>query len=211
MVLLQSYINKFKLGKKCCNTPAIPGTVLKKPAEDGKVLGGKDQTILSSSIRKLMYHMQYLRSEISQAVRDLARPMTQGDETHMAEMLKCMQYLTCTEDAGLLFKPTRKWDGTKKFQFKIRGRLDLDYAKEMQTRQSLSVYVAPVMHRSAMQKTVALLSCEAELNAAVLCVQDMLYTKNLLESIGLKVKLPMVLEIDNKGAVDVINSFTVGG
>ena len=70
---------------------------------------------------------------------------------------------------------------------------------------------APVMHRRAMQKTVALLSCKAELNAAVLCVQDMLYAKNLIELIGLKVKLPMKLEINNKGAVDLINSFSVGG
>ncbi len=38
----------------------------------------------------------------------------------------------------------------------------------------------------------------------------MLYAKNLLESIGLKVKLPMVSEINNIGAVDLINGFTVG-
>jgi hypothetical protein len=61
-----------------------------------------------------------------------------------------------------------------------------------------------------MQKTVALSLCEAELNAAVLCDQDMLYAKNLLEPIELIVKLPMMLEINNKGAVDLINSFTVG-
>ncbi len=53
-----------------------------------------------------------------------------------------------------------------------------------------------MMHRSAMQKTVALSLCKAELNAAVSCVKDMLYAKNLLESIGLKVELPMMLEID---------------
>ncbi len=134
----------------------------------------------------------------------------------MTVMLRCMQYLTCTKNAGLLLKPTRKWDGTNKFQFKIRGRSDLDYAKDMQTRRSVSGYVvyleeAPVMHRSATQKTVTLLSHEAKLNAAILCVQDMLYAKNLLESIGLKVKLPMMLEIDDKGAVDLINSFTDGG
>jgi hypothetical protein len=86
----------------------------------------------------------------------------------------------------------------------------------MQTRQSVSGYVvyleeASVLHRSATQKTVALSLCEVELNAAVLCVQDMLYANNLLKSIGLKVKLPMVLELDNKRAVDLINSFTVGG
>jgi hypothetical protein len=163
-----------------------------------------------------MYHMQYLHPDIAQAVRDLAKHMTQGNETHMAAMLRCMQYLMYTKNAGLLLKPTRKWDGTNKFQFKIRGRSDLDYAIDMQTRQSVSGYVVyyeetPVMHRSATQKTVALLSCEAELNAAVLCVQDMLYTKNLLKSIGLKVELTMMMEINNKGAVDVFNSFTVGG
>jgi hypothetical protein len=36
------------------------------------------------------------------------------------------------------------------------------------------------------QKTVALSSCKAELNAAVLCTHDMIYQKNMLESIGLK-------------------------
>ncbi len=57
---------------------------------------------------------------------------------------------------------------------------------------------APTMHRSATQKTVALSSCKAELNATVLCVQDMIYQKNTLELIGLKVEYPMVLEMDNR-------------
>jgi hypothetical protein len=142
--------------------------------------------------------------------------MTRGDETHMQAMLRYMQYLKCTKDAGLLLKPTRKWDGTNQFQFKIKGRSDSDYVKDMQTRQSILGYMvflkdAPVMHRRAMQKTVALLSCKAELNAAVLCVQDMLYAKNLIELIGLQVELPVKLEIGNKGAVDLINIFGVGG
>jgi hypothetical protein len=174
-VLLQSYSNKFKLGKKCFNTPAIPGTVLKKLDEDGKILNSDNQTILRSGIGKLMYHMQYIHPDIAQAVRDLTRHMTCWDETHMAGMLRYMQYSTCTKDSGLLLKPTRKWNGTNKFQFKIRGRSDSDYAKDTQTRRSVSGYVVyleefPVMHRSATQKRVALLSCEAELNAAVLCV-----------------------------------------
>jgi hypothetical protein len=33
----------------------------------------------------------------------------------------------------------------------------------------------------------------------------------MLESIGLKVELPMILEMDNKGAVDLVNTFSVGG
>jgi hypothetical protein len=39
----------------------------------------------------------------------------------------------------------------------------------------------------------------------------MMYQKNTLESIGLKVELFMILEMDNTGAVDLVNSFSVGG
>jgi hypothetical protein len=39
----------------------------------------------------------------------------------------------------------------------------------------------------------------------------MIYQKNMLESIGLKVEFPMVLEMDNRGAINLINSFSVGG
>ncbi len=92
----------------------------------------------------------------------------------------------------------------------------MDYMKDTQTRCSVSGYVvclvdAPTMHSSATQKMVALSSCKAELNAAVICVQDMMYQRSTLELIGLKVKLPMILEMDNKGAVDLVNSFSVGG
>jgi hypothetical protein len=93
-----------------------------------------------------------------------------------------MQYLKCTKDAALFPKPERKWDGSDSFQFKINGRSDSDYAKDTQTRWSITGYIvyvkgAPVMHRRATQKTVALSSCEAELNTAVLCMQDMIYGK----------------------------------
>jgi hypothetical protein len=46
--------------------------------------------------------------------------------------------------------------------------------------------------------TTTLSVMEAETVAAVECVQDMLFGMHLLESVGLKVKKPMVLEINNK-------------
>ena len=65
--------------------------------------------------------------------------------------------------------------------------------------------------KSSTQKIVALSVTEAELYAAVQCVQDMLYVMRLLNSMGLKVKKPMVLKVDNKGAVDLINGWSVCG
>ena len=52
---------------------------------------------------------------------------------------------------------------------------------------------------------------EAEQSEAVTCAQTMMYVKRLLESMGLKVKLPMILEVDNKATVDLANNLNTGG
>ena len=63
-----------------------------------------------------------------------------------------------------------------------------------------------VMFRSSIQKTVSLLSTKAELNVAVMGKQDALFVKNIMKSLGLKVKLPTLASIDNSRAVDIGNS-----
>jgi hypothetical protein len=163
-----------------------------------------------------MYQMQNLRTDIAQAVQDLEWYMSYRNLKMLEAMKRCMRYVLCTREAGNLLKLSQKWNGSNKHQFRIRGKSDLDYAKDTQKRRSVSGYVvyledAPTMHRNATQKTVALSSCKAELNAAVLCVQDMMYQRNTLDSIGLKVELPMILDMYNKRAVDLVNSFSVGG
>jgi hypothetical protein len=65
--------------------------------------------------------------------------------------------------------------------------------------------------RSKMQKVVALSSTEAELMSGTECAQDMLISMRVVKSLGLKVKKPMILEIYNKGAVDIANNWSVGG
>ena len=47
--------------------------------------------------------------------------------------------------------------------------------------------------------------------SATECAQEMLYVMRILESIGLSVEKPMTLEVDNKGLVDIANSWSVGG
>ena len=52
---------------------------------------------------------------------------------------------------------------------------------------------------------------EAELAAGVSLVQDMMYTYRVVTSMGLQVELPMLVEMDNSGAKDLANSWSVGG
>ena len=46
---------------------------------------------------------------------------------------------------------------------------------------------------------------------AVSCAQDMLYANRIMELLELKVKLSIILEVDNKGTVDFINNWSVVG
>ena len=67
------------------------------------------------------------------------------------------------------------------------------------------------MSQSATYKYVALSSAESKGNEAVQCAQDMIYTKNVLESLGLEIELPMVMHVDNKGTVDSVSRYSIGG
>jgi hypothetical protein len=99
------------------------------PAEGDKVLSPADQMTLRSELGKLMYQMQYSRPDIAQAVQDLAWYMTHGDSKILEAMRRCMRYVLCTRDEGLLLKPTSKWDGSNKHDFCLRVRSGSDYMK----------------------------------------------------------------------------------
>ena len=90
------------------------------------------------------------------------------------------------------------------------------WAKDPDTRRSVSgwstfLFDAPISMKSKMMPIVALSVTEAELYAATCCAQDMLFEMRILESIGLKVKKPMILNVDNKGAKDLCDNWSVGG
>ena len=68
-----------------------------------------------------------------------------------------------------------------------------------------------ISEKSKMQGGVTLSVTEAEATSAVECAQDMLFAMRVMESIGLKVKKPMLVWVDNKGAVDLFNGWGVTG
>jgi hypothetical protein len=136
---------------------------------------------------------------------------------HFKAMLRSMKYCTVTKQRGLILKPTGRWDGKDRtYLFEISGKSDSTYASCPSSRRSVSGWAAYLngaayTRKSKMQASVTLSVTEAEAVAAASCVADMIYGKEFLESIGLKVKLPMVLEMDNRGAVDLFNGWSVSG
>ena len=216
-VMLQSFIDEFDLPetKKQPNTPAAPGEFLVKGDETTN-LDEELQAKYRSGVGKLLHMMRWSRPDILNAVRELSRYMTGATPAHMKAMLRVMKYCVGSPERGWTLKPTRKWDGSAKHMFIISGLSDSDYAKDIDTRRSVSgtaVFLegSCIGARSSTQKTVALSVTEAELSAATQCAQDMLFAMRVVESLGLKVQKPMILEVDNKGAHDLAHNWTIGG
>ena len=64
---------------------------------------------------------------------------------------------------------------------------------------------------SWMQRCVALSVTDAECVGGMQCALDTLFGMRVLASTGLKVKKPMLSEMDDKGAVDLSKTWSVGG
>ena len=109
-----------------------------------------------------------------------------------------------------------KHEELKNILFEISGPSDSDYAKDEEKCRSVTGKVGnfegvPISANSKMQERTALSVSESEAIAGSADAQDMLFAASIVESIGLKVKYPMTLFIDNRGAIDLFNNYSVGG
>ena len=206
-VMIQSFEDEFDLpGGAAPNTPAVAGSILVKgEAEDNMPL--PEQTTYRSGVGKLLHMMWWSRPEMLNSLRELSRMMSGATAGHMNAMLRAMKYCVATPNRGIELRPNEVWDGSPDFEFTITGRSDSDYAKDLDTRRSVSGYSsflcgAPVTMKSQTQRCVTLSVTEAELVGATSCAQDMIFGMRVVESMGLKVKKPMILKVDNKGSKD---------
>jgi hypothetical protein len=197
-------------------TPAIAGQDLSRDDGSGSPLSPQHTTRFRSGAAINMYMMQWSRPDIFNATRGLTRLMHSPNSAHEKALKHLIHYVISTENRGLVIKPNRVWDGSSEFEWNVESCADSNYASNVDDRRSVTggdvtINGAPVSMRSATQRFVCLSVTESETAAGVTISQDMLYAYRILTSLGLKVKLPMTLWMDNKGAVDLANSWSVGG
>jgi hypothetical protein len=215
-VLLQSLADEFKFEHDLkVKNPAVPSTVL-QPTENKLSL--EDLFTYRSGTGKLLHLMKWSRPEFANSVRELSRYMTGAGMLHMKAMYHVFNYCLNTSTRGKVLKPccTFLSKDIEEFEFEIYGYSYSDYAKDPVKCRSVSGYSSflegcVVNTKSWMQPITALSVTEAELIAATECAQDLVFIKNVLESIGLKVCLPMNLHIDNSGCIDLICNWSAGG
>ena len=193
-------------------TPAVAGQVLSlKDDGDGTVLDANAKTNQLATATN-MYMLQRSCPDIFNTVRRLARHMTVPREAHVQALMTLIRYVVSTVNRGLVL--ASKEMGSPEYKFKVHGQSDSDYAMNPDDCRSISdarVFVngAPKSFHGVTQKIVTLSVTKADIVVGVMVSQDMLYVYRLLELLELKVELPILLEMDNSGAVDVVNSRSV--
>jgi hypothetical protein len=126
-----------------------------------------------------------------------------------------IKYCVETKNCGLVFAPERMWTG-KDFEYDLIGYSDSNYATDYDSRRSImscQVYMEGccVLAKSKQMAFVTLSVTEAELAAAVECTQYLMYSKAVMEGMGLHVRLPMPIYVENEAAVNMTCNYISGG
>ena len=167
--------------------PATPGSVLLKG--DGEPMTDEKQSTYRSGVGKMLHMMCWSNSDIYNATRDCSRHIQVGSDEHYEAMQRYMKHCVVNPDEGLVLAPKGEWDGGKDFLFRIKGMSDSDFSKNKDDRKSVSgmftfLNGSVVDFKSSAQKVVTLSVTEAELYAATMCAQDMLFFMHLIESLS---------------------------
>lgn len=192
------------------STPAVPGLILLKSTVDSIRLSDEQQTMYRSGVGKLLYLTKLSRPDMSCAVRELATHMDGADMEHWKALHRALAYAANTKYSGLHLEPK------KEFEHRIYAFSDSNYASNKDTRRSVTGYAiyyngALVSWKSKSQDTVTMSSTEAEYIAAATCAMEMVFVKQIIESIQFEVKLPMVLYVDNTSAIALARNFSTSG
>ena len=140
---------------------------VKLPGDGVSLLSKEDHAVYRSCVGKILW-LAPIRPDISYAVKELSRSLTEPTEEDKAKLKHLARYLRGTSDYTLLLSP--KCIYATDVPGKITVYVDSDWAGCHKTRKSTTgvcVFYNDVLvhHYSRTQATVALSSAEAELYA----------------------------------------------
>ena len=187
---------------KTNRTPGTPRFISIKP-EEGDKISEKLQERFRSGIGMLLYLVKHSRPDISNSVRELSKRLDGANVAQYKEMLRVIKFVLASKDYGLYIHPTSQ---NLNEMWKIRAMSDSEFGGDPDTRISVGGWIiffndVPVLWCSRAMRSVTLSSTEAEYVAMSEVVKDIIFMRNILNSIGEDVEYPIIVEVDNTGAI----------
>jgi len=161
-----------------------------------------DNHAYRSVVGALSFLSQYTRPDITHSVNMTARFMNAPTLSHMRAAMKIVRYLASTTRFGL------NYINNNTQQITINAYCDADWGGDKNDSKSTTGYCVYVNANliswsTKKQQTVALSTAEAELMAVVEVEKETAWTKMMIESMGMKVNLPIKIKSDNQSAVKI--------
>jgi hypothetical protein len=185
-------------------TPGTPnqGIVRAKKDEVMEKVNEEDHTLYRSGVGMLLFLVKHSRPDIANAVRELSKMMDGPSPAAMKELKRVIKFVLDTQDYGLKLEPDKMTNN----RWNLKVYTDSDWAGDKDTRLSVTGYVlflmnVPILWKSKAQKSLALSSSEAEYYALSEAAKDIKFVHMLLTSMGMEVILPIVVKVDNVGAI----------
>ena len=162
-----------------------------------------------SAVGTLLQFVKHSRPDIANPVRELSKCMDCATPAAMKELKRLICFVDQTRDYGLRIEP--KVEQMKEWVLKIYT--DSDWAGDKNDRHSVSGYVifvmgVAVLWKSRLQRVVSLSSSEAEYYAISEAAKDIKFVVQILNSIGINVNMPIIVHVDNVGAIFMSENVT---
>ncbi|KAK1441129.1 hypothetical protein QVD17_06967 [Tagetes erecta] len=148
---------------------------------------------------KLIY-LSHTRPDISYAVQYLSQFMHKPTQAHLQLALRVLRYLKGAPGNGIIFSKSESFD--------LSAYSDSDWGKCLETRRSVTGFCIMlgkclVSWKSKKQTTVSRSSAEAEYRAMCAATCELIWLKNLLAELGIRVALPADVHCDNNAAISI--------
>lgn len=199
---VQTLLERFNMvGCKPVSTPAEPNSHLIK----GDQPQTPDKTVVRDYQRligRLMYLSCFTRPDISHAVNQCSKFMSNPCPSHVIAAKRILHYLTGTKHLKLTYKRSdNPLTGNR-----LSAYADLDHACDPDTRRSVTGFVVllnggAVSWQSVRQQVTALSSAEAEYYAASTAGADITYIRRLMEELGYAQTEPTPMFEDNMACI----------
>ena len=149
---------------------------------------------------------KHLRPDIANAVRELSKSMDGASKLQFREILQVIKFIQDTKDLGLKIILT-----LHNSIWILEAFSDSDFANDKETRISFYGYViyfcgVPVAWKSKSMRSVVLSTTEAVYVAISEVVKEIKFIYQLLESMDVKVPLPIKVRVDNIRAIWLVNN-----
>ena len=149
--------------------------------------------------------MKHTRPDLTNATRELSKAMDVANYLHWRELLRVIIYALKSQEKGIVLRPDRK-----SVTLNLKIFVDAEFAGDQDNRRSIMgriIYFneAPIGWNSKAMNSVTLSSTEAEYISMLEGLKDIKFIFMCLKYLKMKVNLPMLVLINNIGAIEMLD------